>query len=636
MAGGLLQIVSAGKEDIFLTINPQITFFKIVYLRYSNFAIETHEETFDGSPNFGEEVTCNLSKIGDLIHQIYVKIDLPEVLIQKINYTSNPSIVSSLQLNKLNIYIKPLFVLWRKLYAQAISTSSNFATITQELDTFINSDQFKIYNVYDNIFRTVANTISDYYYLDLIHWYHFYFDGFANSIYDQNATLEYRSSLLKFLIDFKQSVSDYKRQLINEVEYQENINKLNETIYYRFAWIKKLGLRLIERISLELGGQVVDSFSSDMLNVWYELCLNINHKDTYYKMIGNVNSLTNYNSDKKPAYSMYIPIPFWFCRFHGVALPCIALRYHDIQISVKFRDLNDCIFFEPIEDARSDDINLGDYVRFTNASLLIDYVYLGQDEREKFGNSRLEYLIEQHKYIQYTDIQIPKFNCDLYFYNSVKELFWTVQSKSAIQIFKQWDVYNDVNMSKITNVSNIGDNLLSIQVSIYGLKIGDKIRITKTKFYNGDYIIDSITEDNQQTTSIVIKGKYVSSIDNGYLQVINTSQLVDNMTLVLNGINVRNKIDPTYFNTLQSYIYHSNSIDDGIYMYSFARKPEILQPSGSTNLSVISSKSVFFDINPSYFNRLKNNNDTLIVKMMSKSYNILSIKNGMASLEFSI
>ncbi|NBO71224.1 hypothetical protein EBV26_12210, partial [bacterium] len=51
--GGLMQLVAYGAQDVYLTGNPQITFFKVVYRRHTNFAMESIENPFNGSPGFG-------------------------------------------------------------------------------------------------------------------------------------------------------------------------------------------------------------------------------------------------------------------------------------------------------------------------------------------------------------------------------------------------------------------------------------------------------------------------------------------------------------------------------------------------------------------------------------------------------
>ena len=79
MTGGLLQMVAYGTQDIYLTGNPQITFFKVVYRRYTNFAIETMELPLVGNIKFGNELSCKISKSGDLINRMYIRVTICEI-----------------------------------------------------------------------------------------------------------------------------------------------------------------------------------------------------------------------------------------------------------------------------------------------------------------------------------------------------------------------------------------------------------------------------------------------------------------------------------------------------------------------------------------------------------------------------
>jgi hypothetical protein len=76
MTGGLLQLVAYGAQDVYLTGNPQITFFKIVYRRHTNFAIESVQQTFNGTTGYDKRVTAQISRNGDLIHKMYVVMNL--------------------------------------------------------------------------------------------------------------------------------------------------------------------------------------------------------------------------------------------------------------------------------------------------------------------------------------------------------------------------------------------------------------------------------------------------------------------------------------------------------------------------------------------------------------------------------
>jgi hypothetical protein len=77
MGGGLMQLVAYGAQDIYLTGNPQITFFKVVYRRHTNFSIESIEQVFNGSPTFGQKVSATISRNGDLINHIYLQVQFP-------------------------------------------------------------------------------------------------------------------------------------------------------------------------------------------------------------------------------------------------------------------------------------------------------------------------------------------------------------------------------------------------------------------------------------------------------------------------------------------------------------------------------------------------------------------------------
>lgn len=79
MAGGLMQLVAYGAQDIFLTGTPEITFWKVSYRRHTNFAMESIEQTFSGQADFGRRVTCTISRNGDLAYRTYLQVTLPEI-----------------------------------------------------------------------------------------------------------------------------------------------------------------------------------------------------------------------------------------------------------------------------------------------------------------------------------------------------------------------------------------------------------------------------------------------------------------------------------------------------------------------------------------------------------------------------
>jgi hypothetical protein len=76
MSGGLMQLVAYGAQDTYLSGNPQITFFKVVYRRHTNFAVEPIQQTWNGAADFGRTVTCNINRNGDLITNMHLAVRL--------------------------------------------------------------------------------------------------------------------------------------------------------------------------------------------------------------------------------------------------------------------------------------------------------------------------------------------------------------------------------------------------------------------------------------------------------------------------------------------------------------------------------------------------------------------------------
>ena len=97
MGGGLMQLVAYGAQDIYLTGNPQITFFKVVYRRHTNFAMEAISQTFDGKVDYGRKTSVTISRNGDLVHKVYVEVNLAE---------SDLSLSNSLELGNAFAFIK--------------------------------------------------------------------------------------------------------------------------------------------------------------------------------------------------------------------------------------------------------------------------------------------------------------------------------------------------------------------------------------------------------------------------------------------------------------------------------------------------------------------------------------------------
>ncbi len=252
MGGGLMQLVAYGAQDVYLTGDPQITFFKVVYRRHTNFSVESIQQTINGTVGLGSSIVCTISRNGDLINNLLVE-----------------------------------------------------ATIT-------------------------AGT------------------GASQS---------------------------------------------------------NLGFGLIKEAELEIGGQRIDKQYSNWMNVWCELTHSSEKKKMLSEMVDHIGSGNS--------QVLYIPLQFWFCRDNGLALPLIALQYHEVKLKIAFE-----------ENKNLSDTTLTGLSNFS-AKLWADYVYLDTDERRKFAQTEHEYLIEQVQRSTESitgKAQSAKFR--LNFNHPIKELVW--------------------------------------------------------------------------------------------------------------------------------------------------------------------------------------------------------------------
>jgi len=285
MGGGLMQLVAMGAQDVYLTGNPQITFFKVVYRRHTNFSKECIAQQFNGTADFGSSVTCTLARNGDLVQEIYLKATL----------------------------------------------ACDVAAINNDF---------------------VLNDVTP----------------------------------------------------------------------------------LIKTVEVEIGGQKIDKHYSQWLDIYNEL-FETSHD---YRTVMNTGSGTNVQNGTPKSVTCYIPLRFWFNRNPGLALPLIALQYHEVKINVTLGAVNDLFGHVHLDTAvatsgeacaaAATGTTVG--VVLSSADLLVNYLYLDTDERRRFAQVSHEYLIEQ---VQHTGVESEK-TIDMTFNHPVKALFWTGASWDSVKL----------------------------------------------------------------------------------------------------------------------------------------------------------------------------------------------------------
>jgi len=185
--------------------------------------------------------------------------------------------------------------------------------------------------------------------------------------------------------------------LISRIYLQMDVSNTSTTV-------KVSAHELVKSVEVEIGGQRIDKHYGAWLSIWNELTQTAGHWDGYDKMTTVDVSTTN--------KTLYLPLQFWFCRNPGLALPLIALQYHEVKINIEF------------EAAPSTDVSM------SNASLYVDYIYLDSDERRRFAQVSHEYLIEQ---LQFTGDESPSSKIKLNFNHPVKELVWVEYANGSPQ-----------------------------------------------------------------------------------------------------------------------------------------------------------------------------------------------------------
>jgi len=104
MGGGLLQLITIGAQDVYITGDPQITFFKLVYRRHTNFAIESREQISNNNITSGIRTDIDIKREGDLINHMYLRIENPSAADTNFKKTKAKTFISNI-INQ-NIYVE--------------------------------------------------------------------------------------------------------------------------------------------------------------------------------------------------------------------------------------------------------------------------------------------------------------------------------------------------------------------------------------------------------------------------------------------------------------------------------------------------------------------------------------------------
>jgi len=529
-----MQLVAYGAQDVYLTGNPQITFWKVTYRRHTNFAMESIEQTFNGQADFGRRVTCTLARNGDLAYRTYLQVTLPEI---------------------------------------------------------------------------------------------------------------------------------------------------NQTLAKFARWLDFPGEQMIAQVEVEIGGQRIDRQYGDWMHIWNQLTLSCEQERGYNKMVGNTTQLTyvtdptfadvdgpcESNAPRQvcaprnalPETTLYVPFQFWYCRNPGLALPLIALQYHEVRVNLDIRPIDECLWaVKSLGEAEGSAKSVGGAYNqsLVAASLYVDYVFLDTDERRRMAQNPHEYLIEQLQFTGDESVGSSSNKIKLNFNHPVKELVWVVQSDANVDYCSALEGGEVLYKTLGAQPFNYTDAIDALPNALHAFS-GPKSTGSKAADYidseglfadpgAADAVVSS-NPDGFWGSEPESRGEMEGSVGDARSAVSDAGAFVLAETalnmhcwgenpvvtakLQLNGQDRFSEREGTYFDLVQPYQHHTRNPDTGINVYSFALRPEEHQPSGSCNFSRIDNATLQLVLS----NACVEGTKTAKVRVYAPNYNVLRVMSGMGGLAYS-
>ena len=420
MTASLLQLIAIGQQDKYLIGNPQMSFFVSAFKRHTNFEKRQYVIKSYNSINKNQNSTeFNLSYEiphgPDLVQEMFFKTNI------KVNhYLKNIRAILLESKNELNIEI-PL----AEYNTNKINKNDHiyFKTDLYKQD---NSEYTKIiiknktYKILDErLFRTMTDKV-----IQIITIF-----NHSNNLYYLN-----RPKL------FEKSDNTY-------------IPVTNTLLYLVNTSLDKDLSNMIKEADIKIGRLRIDKHYS----WWYDIYNELFEKQHFLRNALNNDLAINNIKDDHSLITIYLPLRFWFNNNPGLAFPMISLPYDEITINLNI------------------DTTIGNNFEIINSDLLANFIFLDTEERFKFKNEKLEYLIEQ---LQFNGVQINTSD-NLDFNYPVKALFWVI-----------YNGYNNQNCSlKLNNhfVFNKEPNYFHL-IQPYESKLGNSFSMnTSTRLWSYNY-----------------------------------------------------------------------------------------------------------------------------------------------------
>jgi len=409
-------------------------------------------------------------------------------------------------------------------------------------------------------------------------------------------------------------------------------------------WTYGVGNAIVQKAEIEIGGQLIDRHYGEWMNIWTELSTPAGKRDGYDNMVGNATSdvgqIGGLSSDAA-AKKLYVPFQFWFNRNPGLALPLIALQYHEVKLNLELRQLTELLNGGTVSGSPS--LSGG-------CKLYVDYVYLDTDERRRFAQVSHEYLIEQ---VQFTgdetvESSTTKKNFTLNFNHPVKELVWVHVTSTNATNYRWFNFGNnstDVEVDSFTSckIQLNGHDRFSERDASYFRKVQNyehHTRVPRTPTLSAGglgstaTVVGTIYTGAGVATATVYNNPYISASGDPATPAGSVNVSDEAIDAITDGINIgygngtaANDRNVRLTATVSSQTTLNANLAQYIYTYAFALSPEEHQPSGTCNFSRIDNAVLQLDYTGT--TAAKN------LKVFAVNYNVLRIMSGMGGLAYS-
>jgi len=449
-------------------------------------------------------------------------------------------------------------------------------------------------------------------------------------------------------------------------EISQDLAASGKDVYAR--WLDYIGEQMVAQVEVEIGGQRIDRQYGDWMHIWNQLTMSSEQQRGYWKMIGHTTQLT-YLTDPDfaaiagpcadnggpaqvcaprnalPETTLYVPLQFWFTKNPGLALPLIALQYHEVKINLDIRPIGECLWaVNSLTSTGNVQVNTAYQQSLIAASLYIDYIFLDTEERRKMAQNPHEYLIEQLQFTGDESVGSSSNKIKLNFNHPCKELIWVVQPDSNVDYCGSLEGNHVLFKTLGAQPFNYTDAIDALPNAIHAFGASDATTGATGFMTTGNAFADpgamGIDTEENAWAGTPFASTQVSGVSDAGTFVLAETALdmhcwgenpVVTAKLQLNGQDRISEREGSYFDVVQPYQHHTRAPDTGINVYSFALRPEEHQPSGSCNFSRIDNAVLQLVLSSGTVG----GTSTAKVRVYALSYNVLRVMSGMAGIAYS-